>query len=406
MALSEVTRFSELDLAARRVFLRIDLDSPLTGDGRLASSALPTRLLPALRALLALRCKVVLAGHARRGGAAVDALAERLHTLLSVPIVPFGRNFPAEIPHLLEGQIGLTPNLNLYPEERKNDAGWALRIARSVDVYVSEAPLAAQEIRASTVALPRFMPARGAGPTLDADLEMSREFLENATSPYTAIVGGSGLQRKAPFLRALVNRVDTLLLGGVVASTFLVAGGWTPRETWFEADGLAVAREIMETAERRGVRVLLPSDAVTLSRRAGAQGEFEQRELGALAPDEALLDIGDATRKAYADVLARSETVLWNGHLGAAESPATLEGTAEIARVAAEAATYSGIVGESTVARAISLGLAKKFRWVTKSGAGAIGLFADGDPPGLVSLTPARASATETAYTGDRSHRS
>lgn len=386
MPFDDVPRMSRLDLAGRRVFLRADLDVRTSGAGRLVSAAPLARLESALLRLRAADCKVVVAGHWRpRDTAAAGAMAEWLAALVGAPVVGLGRDFPSEIGKLAAGELALAPNLALFTDERRNDARFATRIARSVDVYLSEAPAAAREVRASNVALPRLLPARAVGPALGRDLDMADEFLD-ATPPFTAIVGGAGVRRKEPLLRALVQRVDALLLAGVVGNTFLVASGWEPRSTWHESDAVETARQLLDAAHARGVRLLLPTDALALAARAG--GGFQARALGALAPEEALLDIGPETRRAFVEAIRASSTVLWNGVLGRGDSDATLAGTRAVLD-AAVAAPFAGVLGSQSAARAAELGLASKFRHVAGSGDGALELFAGGALPGIESLRAA-----------------
>jgi phosphoglycerate kinase len=393
MAFSDLLEFSELDLTGRRVFVRADLDAPVTPLGRLSNDVFIRRLLPVLETLRASRCKVVVAGHAnRRDAALMRAVAELLGAHMKTRIIQLGRDLPSQIPKLLEGQIALAPDLSLYPEERSNDARWARALARCIDVYVSEAPSAARETFASTAALPRLMPARAAGPLFAQDLAMTADFVESPSAPFTALIGGSGVLRKARFLRGLLERVDTLLLGGVVANTFLVANGWQPRASRYEPEGLDVALEILEAARSRGVRLVMPTDGVTFTSRSGAPPAFERRELEAFAPDEALLDIGEQTRETYRRILSETATVLWNGRLGEGATEQTLEGTRMVLEAALAAAPYSGVAGDDSVLLASSLGITSEFRWLANGGDATLELLAGVELPGVESLRqPTRA---------------
>jgi phosphoglycerate kinase len=384
MAFPDILRFSQLDLKCRRIFLRVDLDVGLTSAGGLLDETGLRRVGSALQALVAARCKVVIVGHARQH-AAMTATSTLLASVLSRPVPHLLREFPGEIASMLEGQVALAPNLALFTEEDENDPRWSARVARAFDVYVSEAPAAAREVRASTVGIPALIPARGVGPFLGRDLDMTRDFVDLPASPFTAVVGGSGLARKAEFLRGLLARVDTLALGGVVANTFLVADGWEPRATEYELNALPMARDILQQARARGVQVLLPTDALVFDRDVQPSGAFVNRELDDLAASEAVLDLGSNSRRTYRDVIAQSSTVLWNGLLGDERATPTLEGTADALR-AAESVGFAGVVGERSRLRALALGAGSKLRWLATSGDTALELMVGRIPPGVQSL--------------------
>lgn len=384
MSFSDVLRLRQLDLTGRRVFLRADLDVPVSPRLRLTSDAGVRRIGPTLRALTSAGCKVLVAGHAEQAHT-LPAVAELLGSYLNAHVPLLGADFTSQLSKLREGQVALAPNLDEFPQERDNDARWAASIARAVDVFVTEASSTVAEVRASTVALPRLLQARGVGLLLGNDLNMTRDFVELPAAPYTAVIGGSGLLQKAAFLRQLVNRVDALLLGGVIGSTFLVASGWEPGSTAYEPEALDVAKQLLATAAARGVRVGLPTDGLVRDG-ASAHARVLSRSIEALSPKASLLDIGPETRRSYCEVLAQSTTVLWNGSMGADENPPGQEGTRVVAEAAAASAPYSGVAGESSVTLARALGLASDFRWTAKSGDAALALLAGATPPGIESL--------------------
>lgn len=377
MAFPDILRFSKLDLAGRRVFLRVDLVTPQAGLGR---DPVLGGLQNTIAALLELRCKVVVAGDADEPSTLPGVIRE-LSSLLKQPVSQLGRDFTSEISAMKAGQVALTPSLMNYAEERTNDTRWAAKIAQVVDVYVNEAPRGSREVRATTVALPRLLPSRGAGPLLGRDLDMTRDFVDLPTSPYVAVVGGSNLASKLPSLLSLLDRVHALLLGGPIANTFLVASGWRPRATSYEPEALAAATQVLERARARGVQLLLPVDGLIPS----AGETYECRALSELAEGEAVVDIGHETWNAYCDVLATADTVLWSGALGQTTPVPLMQGTREVAEVAAQA-TYSGIVGQDTLAMASAFGLTSKISWRATSGDAALELMAGIVSPGIESL--------------------
>jgi phosphoglycerate kinase len=382
MSFSDVLRLPELDLTGRRVFLRADLDVPLTSQGRLTNEASIARLAPTLELLLRADCRVVLAGHVQRE-ASLGAISKLVSSLLGQQVFPLGRDFWKDVRDVAPGGLALAPNLDSYPEEASNEPRWAGKVARGFDVYVNDAPDASRQARASVVGIASALAARGAGLALGADLDMSRDFVELPAAPYAAVVGGDDLAGRAAFLRGLVDRVDSLLLGGVLASTFLVAGGWKPRAARYEAGALDVALDLLERASARGVRLLLPSDGVTLDYDVVATGTRVSRELQAFGEHDELLDIGSGTRLAYRAALSNVVTVLWSGSLS---TDGSVEGTRDVLEEVLEQAPYTGVVGEPSIALADRLRFSPRFRWLAQGGDAAEELMAGVVSPGIQSL--------------------
>jgi phosphoglycerate kinase len=389
----DLLRFGQLDIRGRRVFLRADLADRVTPVGQLKSDALGRQLLPALEALVRERCKVVVAGHSAPNDRATPrAVAGLLSTLLKKPVLELGNDFPAGVRALGEGQVAVAPNLEAFSEERTNDVRWAHRLARAFDVYVCEALASARDVRASTVALPRLLPARALGPVLERDLRAAADFSTQISSPFVAVVGGSDLAQKAALMRFLVAHADAVLLGGVVANTFLALHGWHPALSAYESENIPIAQEIAKLAEARGVSLFLPSDALVARRRGSRTVQLEVRPIGDVKADEAVIDIGVNTLRTYENVVRQASTVLWNGALGSRDEEAGLEGTRTVLAAALDAAPYSGVVGEDSVELATELGFSSSFRWVARSGRAVLDLLAGKPMTGLESLvvTPTR----------------
>lgn len=385
MSLDDVTRFSRLDLSGRRVLVRLDMDQPLTRSGKLTSERHLRRVAPVLAALSAVGARVVLAGHASTPHG-LPAVAQALTTWSKRPIAWLGSEFWTELRGMAAGDIAIAPNLASYPEEAANDADWAKKLARHLDVYVAEAPRAARETRASTVALPRLLPARGVGPIWGADLDMARDFLELPTPPYVAVVGGQGVLRKAAFLEGLLGRVDALLLGGVVANTFLVAAGVEMQASSYELDAVPTATRVLQTAREKGTRLLLPRDGMVLDRDAELSGALSSRSLHDLEAHEAVLDLGAQTRDEYLAALAEAETVLFSGLLGSEQHAETLNGTRAILEAAAARAPYFGIVGERSLEVASQWGVSARARHLAVGGDATLELLGGTSLPGVDSL--------------------
>lgn len=386
---SNILPLSALDLFERRVFLSADLDVPLSTFGGVLSDAPLRHALPTIRALLKERAKVVIGAHYGNltdppSRSATRCIARRLGELLGQRVHALDSNFAGEISFLEPGSVALTPNLAQYPEELANDAGFALRLARSLDVYVGDGTQAAGQSWASVDALPRAMAARGCGPRLEQDLQLL-ELLADKTlpKPYVAVIGGDSFARKSRLLWALLLRVDAVLLGGVVANTCLAARGFRVEASRYELDAVESARAFLAAAEAAGIVVYLPLDVVV--ERQGAVS-LETRPADAIGRDEAVVDIGLETCAAYREVLSPASTVLWNGAMGTALTPETCTGTYLVAQAATLSATQTGVFGRRTVALADQLDVITPFRVVSHGADGVLALLSGKVLPGVESL--------------------
>lgn len=388
---SNVFRLPALDLVERRVFLRADLDVPASAFGGVLDDRQLRALLPTLRALLAVRARVVVGAHYGHAGepAQARAVATRLAELLGQPVPTLDTNFLAAVAERPLASVALTPNLLEFPAELANHAAYADELSRSFDAYVGDDVATAVREWTSVEALPRLVPTRGAGHCLGRDLDMLELLVDpGARRPLVGVVGGDGFARKMPFMRLLVPRVDALVFGGAVANTLLAAQGWNPGASRYEPASLEAARALLAAARARGVRVHLPVDMRVNGRDAEPAATLD-RPLADLRPDEALLDIGLETNLAYRDVLAQAGTVVWNGAMGDAERDAFARGSFLVAQAITTSATKTLVFGRRTVALLERLGVAPYFSHVSRSGSAAHALFAGSILPGVESLRSA-----------------
>jgi phosphoglycerate kinase len=370
------------------VFLRVDLDGPRSPQGAVRDDAAPRMLLPALRYLVSQRAKVIVATSLTTGGrdasrVATQGLAERISELVGAPARPLGWSFERELRDLVEGQIAIAPDLSAIPEDAAHDPGWAGTVAGSIDVYVLDGLHAARDGGASVVELPRLMPSRGVGYSIDAALAIYHDAI-SAPAPerYSFVLGGGGLRRLALLTRAVLGVCNDLLLGGAVANTFLVAQGWKPGASPHEPDAVDLAKELLELARTRGVTVHVPLDAVIRIGRSSGATSYQDRALDrGLQGDEAVVDIGLETCAAYRDVLAKSATVLWVGLMGDCTIPETQRGSLRVGMAAAEAARAMA-AGEETVEAVKFFRLDRRFE-VAQGGDAVVSLLANAPFPGL-----------------------
>jgi phosphoglycerate kinase len=343
IAMGRFHTLDDLDVAGRRVLVRADLNVPLK-DGKVTDSTRIERTAATLRELLDRGAKVVVLTHlGRPDGKVVPALSLQpivadLGSALGRPIAfapdCVGPVAERAVAALAAGQTLLLENLRFHAEEEQNDREFAEQLAALGDVFVNDAFACAHRAHASTEAIARLLPA-AAGRLMQAELEHLERALEKPERPLAALVGGAKVSTKLALLGNLIAKVDLLAIGGAMANTFLAARGLAVGKSLAERDMADTAREIEAKAERRGCAIILPSDAVVAPNLEA--GEAARAVPVGKVPDDVMIaDIGPATA---ADVAARLEscrTLVWNGPLGAFETPPFDRGTLAVARAVAK----------------------------------------------------------------------
>ena len=388
----DVPRLRDLDVRGRRVFLRVDLGLPLSPHGAVLDDTRLREALPTIRGLLAQEAKVVIAGSYGPAGTTADSgaskgIASRLGELLGAEVGLLGERFWRDVASLHNAQIALAPDLADIPEEATNDPAFADRIARGFDVYVNDALRGSTEATASVDAVPRRMVSRGVGLQVDLAIRALKDFVEVPTKPFAAAIGGRSVVRREALLRSLLATADTLVLGGVVANTFLVARAWSPGASVYEAAGVPLALEILREAAALGVAVMLPVDAVVATRsRPDASPVYSVKKIADVGAEDAVADIAIETSLAYREVMTSSATVLWNGLMGDCSNDQTQSGSYRTAQAATEASRYTMLVGDRTLAAARFFQLADYFRFEATGGDAMLALLRGDVLPGLEAL--------------------
>ena len=387
-----------LDLAGKRVFLRADLNAPLSA-GQVADDARLRAVVPTIQYTLKAGAAVVLASHLGRpkGHVAPEyslrPVAERLEALLGerVELAPdcVGPETRARVGTLKPGEILLLENLRFHSGEEANDEGFARELAALADCYVDDAFAAAHRAHASIAAITRYLQPAAAGLLMQQELSALGRILQSPERPLVAILGGAKVSDKLALVEHLLGRVDALLVGGGMAFTFLLALGHAIGRSLVEPDRVETARAALEAARRRGVRLVLPLDTVVAERPDSAAGravgirEIPDAEMG--------LDIGPRTAESFAGVTRMSKTVVWNGPMGVFERPAFAAGTLAIARAVAEAPGFTIVGGGDTIAALATAGVTERIGYVSTAG-GAFLEFLEGRRlPGVEALTEAPA---------------
>ena len=369
----------EMDLAEKRVLLRLDVNVPLQ-DGRVSDDTRIRRILPGLQSLVAAGAKIIILTHfGRPKGKVVDTLSVRpvaacMAELLGQPITVeddvVGPGGLAAVAAMSAGQIVMMENLRFYPQEEANDSGFAEKLAALGDIYIGDAFSCAHRAHASVDALPRLMPA-AAGKSFAAELTALHGALAAPQRPLAAVVGGAKVSSKLALLENLVTKVDGLVLGGGMANTFLLAKGKPIGASLAEPDMVDTARRIMDGAAAHNCQILLPQDVVVA-------GEFK---LGAahrlvssddVADGEMILDAGAESVAAAMAFLDRCSTIVWNGPMGAFEIPPFDAATTALARAVAAKTQNDGVMsvagGGDTMAALANAGVNDQFSYVSTAG--------------------------------------
>ena len=387
----------QLDLAGKRVFLRVDLNVPLE-DGRVAEDTRIRAVVPTIEHCLKAGASVILASHLGRPNGTVDPrysltpVAARLEELLGrpVPLLPdcAGPEVEAAAAALNPGDIVLLENLRFNPGEEANDPEFARRLAALAEVYVDDAFAAAHRAHASTEGIARFLRPAAAGLLMARELEALGRIFERPERPVAAVLGGAKVSDKLALVEHLLTRVDALLVGGGMAFTFLAALGYGVGRSLLEADRLEAARGILARARSLGVRVRLPVDVIAAPSPDSADGirTVGVREI----PDELMgLDIGPLTVAQFGAALQGAKTVVWNGPMGVFEKPAFAAGTLGVARAVAGCGAFSVIGGGDTIAAVRQGGVIDRIGYISTAG-GAFLEFLEGRVlPGVAALDEA-----------------
>jgi phosphoglycerate kinase len=386
---------SELDIAGRRVFIRVDFNVPLNGNGTVSDDTRIRESLPTIKHAIEKGARVVLASHLGRPNGkpdkklSLEPVAARLAELLGVDVSltdePVGDGARKVVNDLHAGAVALLENLRFSPGEEANDDGFSRALASYTDVYVNDAFGTAHRAHASTVGITKLVADKGIGLLMEREIKFLGRLLGEVERPFVTIIGGSKVSDKIGVLENLLVRVDQLLIGGAMANTFLKAKGGKLGRSLAEDDKLALARAFLRNAEEANVDVLLPRDVVAAAGTKSETGRVVQA-MG-VPEDLAALDIGPETARGFADAIARAKTIFWNGPMGVFESEPFAAGTLAVAQAVASARGALSVVGGGDSVAAIQKsGLADKITHISTGGGASLEFLEGKKLPGLAAL--------------------
>jgi phosphoglycerate kinase len=385
----------DIDVAGRRVFVRVDFNVPLdhgriTDDHRIAAS------LPTITYLLDHGAAVILASHLGRPKGAdptlrMDPIGARLSELLHRPVRKLddcvGPEVQAAVSSMRPGDVVLLENLRFHPEEEANDPAFARALAGLADVYVNDAFGTAHRAHASTAGIAAFLPAV-AGLLMERELTYLGKVLEQPARPLVVILGGKKVEDKIGVIRNLLRLAQSMLIGGGMCYTFLRAAGAQIGASLCEVDKLDLARDLMQEAERRQVRFVLPVDVVC-AQQIDEQAPTQTVDARAIPDGWIGVDIGPRTVAAFGAPIAGAGTILWNGPMGIFEIPSFAEGTRSIARAIAESCGESIVGGGDTGAAVEQFGFADKITHISTGGGASLEFMEGKTLPGVAVLQDA-----------------
>ena len=384
----------DIDVNNKKVLVRVDFNVPIDRNGAIADDGRIRAAIPTIQYLQTNGAAIILCSHfGRPDGKVVESMrlnhvADRLSELLNQPVRKLddciGTQVEAEVAALQPREIILLENLRFHPEEEKNDPEFSRKLASLADVYVNDAFGTAHRAHASTAGVTRYLPAV-AGFLMLKEIEELGAVLNNPDRPITAILGGAKISSKLGVIRNLLSKVDCLLLGGGMASTFLKANGVSVGDSLVEDDQLEAANEIMAFADVRGVPLLLPTDVVVADD-FKADAQYQTVSVNAIPSGWRIMDIGPDSLDTFREALRDCKTVFWNGPVGVAEFPAFAEGSYALAMELADMDARVVIGGGETAALVEQAGLHDRFTHVSTGGGASLEFIEGKTLPGVEAL--------------------
>ena len=384
----------DLDVKGKRVFVRVDFNVPMDENQNITDDKRIRAALPTIQYLIDQGARVILASHLGRpkdqpeDKFRMDPVAKRLAELLGKEVTKvddcIGPEVETAVAGLKDGDVLLLENVRFYPGEKKNDPEFAKNLAGLAEIYVNDAFGAAHRAHASTAGIAQYLPA-AAGFLLQKEIEVMGKALNDPERPFVAILGGAKVADKIGVINNLLQKVDTLIIGGGMAYTFLKAQGYEIGTSLLDADSLTLAKELMEAAKERGVKFLLPVDIVIADRFA-ADAAYEVVPADQMRAGWMGMDIGTQTVELFSQEIKTAKTVVWNGPMGVFEMPNFAKGTQAVAQVMADSDAITIIGGGDSAAAVEQAGLADKLSHVSTGGGASLEFLEGKALPGVEAL--------------------
>jgi len=385
----------DLDVKGKTVFVRVDFNVPLTDKGEIRNDTRIRASLPTINYLLGKSAKLVLACHLGRPKGKIDPklslkpVAKRLGELIGRDVIMAPDIVGEEVNKLKsglkEGDVLLLENVRFHAGETANDPEFSKKLAEGIDYFVNDAFGSSHRAHASVVGITDYVKKTAAGYLMKKEVEYLRKALFSPAKPYVAILGGAKVEDKIPVIENLLNKADTILIGGAMAYTFFKAQGFGTGKSLVEPDKLGIAQNILAQAKKKKVSFMLPLDNVLAA--SIESGQVSQITDSFPFPQELMgVDIGPKTVARYAEIIAKAKTIVWNGPLGVFETPAFAQGTLEIAQAVAASSAISIVGGGDLIAAVEKAGVSRKITHISTGGGASLEFLANETLPGIEAL--------------------
>ena len=385
----------DVNVDGRKVLVRVDFNVPLTEDKKVADDKRIVAALPTIQYLLDHKAKVILCSHLGRPKGKVNPdfslapVAERLKELLPGVKIEMAKDVVGESAKALtaamgEGEIVLLENTRFHPEEEKNDPEFARQLASLAELYVSDAFGTVHRAHASTAGVAAYLPAV-AGFLIGKELGIMGKALEDPERPFVAILGGAKVADKIGVITNLLDKCESLIIGGGMAYTFFKAMGYEIGASLLDAENVGLAGELMEKAKAKGVQLLLPVDTV-VAKEFSAEAEHKTVDSDKIPAGWMGMDIGEKSAELFRKTILTARTVIWNGPMGVFEFPAFAEGTKKVAEACADCGGVTIIGGGDSASAVKKLGFAKKMTHISTGGGASLEFLEGKVLPGVAVL--------------------
>jgi phosphoglycerate kinase len=384
-----------ISFIGKTVFVRVDFNVPLNDRGEIRDDTRIRATLPTVNYLVGQKAKLVLASHLGRPKGKFDAklslkpVAARLGELIGQEVILAPGVVGEEVDRLKSGlrpgQILLLENVRFQAEETANDAGFAERLAKGIDVYINDAFGSCHRAHASVVAITHYVPEKAAGYLLQKEVKYLSQAVHAPLKPYVAILGGAKVSDKIPVIENLLDKADHILIGGAMAYTFFKAQGYDVGKSLVEEDKKELALEILKRAEARKASLILPVDhLLATALEAGAATEIVSSF--PFPSDRMAVDIGPKTVQKFAEIIAKARMVVWNGPLGVFEIEPFANGTMRIAEAVASSRAVTIVGGGDSIAAVEKAGVSQRITHISTGGGASLEYLAYGTLPGIEAL--------------------
>ena len=385
----------DINVKGKKVLVRCDFNVPLA-DGKITDENRLVAALPTIKKLIADGGKVILCSHLGKPKGepkpelSLAPVAARMSELLGQPVkfaadaTVVGENAKAAVAAMNDGDVVFLENTRYRAEETKNGEAFSKELASLCDVFVNDAFGTAHRAHCSNVGVTEYVDTAVVGYLMQKEIDFLGNAVNNPERPFVAILGGSKVSSKISVINNLLDKVDTLIIGGGMAFTFLSAKGYEIGDSLFEADYLDYAKEMMEKAEKNGKKLLIPVDTLAADKFDNAANTKVVSDVEGLEKGWLGLDIGPKTAELYADAVKGAKTVVWNGPMGCFEMPNFAAGTIAVAKAMAEIDATTIIGGGDSAAAANQLGFADKMTHISTGGGASLEFLEGKDLPGVV----------------------